>query len=362
VTEQGYPPRRPDHPGRTGRPRTPPESRNSGWQMLDAFDGPTDPDADVPPWAIPGGIEPIRPVRRAARSAQPAHAAASDLADPDLADPDLADPDLADDTGRADDAGRANAGQAGSGPGPDSPARSVRRPGRSRAAATRRRRSRRRLVTWGSVAIVVVIVAGVVYFVSRPKAAPHLYVTALQKGEYRNVPNACQVISAAALGQYLGGSPSKGVQSSSGGGNSECTYQFDAKPTFRVLDVTLAAYAPSLIAPGNGSATSYATYTFAQTRLVLARPPKHATEPPATITPVALGEQALSAVQIYHVGPVQDRATVLVRWHNVLITVSLWATASGGFGPVSIPGLGADVLSAARAALAVVKAQPTVGS
>jgi hypothetical protein len=215
-------------------------------------------------------------------------------------------------------------------------------------------------VTWGVGAVVVLILAGAGYYVSRPSPAPHPYVTTLQKGEYSQVPNACKVLSLAAVSQYVGGTQKAGVQSSSGGGKSECTYQFDSKPTFRVLDITIAAYAPSLIAPGNGSATSYASYTFSQTKQVFVQPPKHTPEPPAKVTTVALGNEALSAVQIYHVGPVQDRATVVARWRNVLITTSLWATASGGFGPVSISALVSDALGAAQAALTVVKAQPAV--
>jgi hypothetical protein len=212
------------------------------------------------------------------------------------------------------------------------------------------------------VAVVVVILAAVGYLVSRPSAPPRPYITYLQRGEYRQAPDACRVVAGPALSQYLGGTPSPGVQSASGDGKSECTYQFDAKPVFRVLDITIAAYMPSLIAPGDGSATSYASYTFSQTRQVFLHPPRHTPDPPASVTSVALGDQALSAVQIYHVGPVQDRATVVTRWHNVLITASLWATASGGFGPVSISELQADALGAARSALAVVRAQPAVGS
>ena len=67
--------------------------------------------------------------------------------------------------------------------------------------------------------------------------------------------------------------------------NPACTYQFDAKPTFRVLELTITAYLPSLIAPGNGSATSYAIYTFGQTKAELVQPPKHTPEPPAKISP-----------------------------------------------------------------------------
>jgi len=331
VTEQGYPPRQPGHSGR-GRSgtrhdsRESPASRNSGWQMLDAFDSAADHDSEVPPWAGPG-IEPVRPVRRS-RAAQPASRVAPQVTEEE--------------------------------PEQDRPAPKAPSPRRSRAAETRRRRSRRRLVTWGVAAVVIIILAGVGYYVSRPSPPPQRYVTTLLKGEYSTVPNACKVLSAPALRQFLGGNPPKGVQSSSGGGKSDCTYQFDAKPIFRVLDITIAAYSPSLIAPGDGSATSYATYTFNQTKQVFVQPPKHLPQPPAKVTTVALGNEALSAAQVYHVGPVQDRATVVARWHNVLITASLWATASGGFGPVSMSQLEAGALGAARATLTVVKAQPAV--
>jgi hypothetical protein len=232
---------------------------------------------------------------------------------------------------------------------------------RSRAAATRRRRSRRRLVTWGSVGLVAAVVAVLVYYLAEPAPAPRLYVTTLQKGELSQVPNACKIASAVALRQYVGGTPSKSVQTFAGTGKSECTYTFDVKPTFRVLDITVQAYSPSLIAPGNGSATSYAIYTFGQTRQALAKPPRHTPDPPAAITPISgLGSQAIGAVQIYKGSPTNDRATVLARYRNVLMTISLWAAASGGFGPVSIPQLEADAQAAARATLASVKSEPAV--
>ncbi len=329
MTEQGYPPRQPDYPGRV-KPRSQNQPRNSDWQSLDAFEPDFGQDDEaVPPWAGPVGIDPIRPARRA-RVAEP-HGQASSATPEFSGEPDQ-----------------------------DRQAPAVPPKRRSRAAETRRRRSKRRLVTWGVTAVVVIILAGAGYYVSRPSPPPQRYVTALEQGEYSQVPNACKVVSGPALRQYLGGNPSKGFQSSSGGGKSECTYQFDAKPTFRVLDITVAAYTPSLIAPGNGSATSYAAYTFAQTRQVLIQPPKHTPEPPAKVVSIALGNEALSAAQVYHVGPVQDRATVVVRWHNVLITTSLWATASGGYGPVSMSGLLAEAVAAARSALTVVKAQPAV--
>jgi hypothetical protein len=213
------------------------------------------------------------------------------------------------------------------------------------------------------VAAVAAIVAVAVYYLTQPNAPTRSYVTSLQKGEFRGVPNACKVIGPSALTTYLAGRPSKSVQTFGAAAKSECTFQFDAKPTFRELDVTMQAYTPSLIAPGNGSATSYAMYTFAQTKLVLAAPPKHTPEPPATITPVSgLGSEALSAVQLYRQGSRTDRVIVLIRVHNVLITVSLWASVGGGFGPVSIPQLQSYALAAARTTVAAVSGEPAVGT
>ena len=332
MTEQGYPPGRPDQSGRGGRARIPQESRASGWQMLGAFEPAAESESDLPPWAIPGSVDTMRPTRRPTRTAVPEQVAA---------------PPVVGEQARLTT--------------PAAPDRTARRPGRSRAAQTRRRRSRRRLVLWGSVGVVVVIIAGFVYYLAQPTPQPKPYVTALLKGEYRQVPNACGVLSKAALSQYLGGTPSKGVQANSDAAKSECTYTVDVKPIFRVLDLTIQAYTPSLIAPGNGSATSYAIYTFTETRQVFAQPPKHAAEPPAKITPInGLGQAALSAVQIYRIRGTNDRVTVLVRYHNVLITASVWATVSGGFGPVSITVLGADAQAAAGAVLATLKTEPAV--
>ncbi|HET9898131.1 MAG TPA: hypothetical protein VFQ44_24645 [Streptosporangiaceae bacterium] len=333
MTEQGYPPRQPDH-GRYGRPVTPQESRRGGWQTLDAFSPDDESESELPPWAGPVRPEPVRSPRRATRTAEPPRAFVPDFTDvPD------------------DDADAST------------PARTGRRPGRSRAAATRRRRSRRRLVTWGSAAVAVVVITGVVYILAQPTPRPSPYVSHLQKGEFASVPDACRVMSAALLHQYLGGTPSKEVQTASGAQKSECTYQVDSKPTFRVLDITVQAYTPNLIAPGNGSATSYARYTFAQAKQILAKPPRHAPQPPATIKPIGgFGGKALSAVQVYRGSAVNDRATVLVQYRNVMVTVSLWATASRGFGPVSITQLQADAVGAARDVLAKVRAEPAVGA
>ena len=341
MTEQGYPPRQPGHTGhyghtghsgRASRPRTVQEPRNSGWQMLGAFEPGPDVESDLPPWAIPGGIEPIRPARGQTRTAE-----AEPVERPEI----------------PAEAPRALRSPRGGG----------RRPGRSRAAATRRRRSRRRLVTWGSVAAVAAVLAVAVYYLVQPSAQPRPYITTLQKGEFRDVPNSCRIIPSATLRQYLTGTPAKGVQTFAAATKSECTFQVDSKPTFRELDVTMQAYTPSLIAPGNGSATSYARYTFAQTRQELVTPPKGTPEPPATITPLSgLGGQALSAIQFYRQRSKTDLVTVLVRVHNVLITVKLWASVGRGFAPVSIPQLESNARAAATTAVAAVSSEPAVGA
>lgn len=216
-------------------------------------------------------------------------------------------------------------------------------------------------MTWGSVVAVAAVIAAVVYFVAQPSAPPRPYVTTLLKGEFRAVPDACGVIVPSALSQYLNGRPAKPVQTFGAATNSECTFQVDARPTFRTLDIRMEAYTPSLIAPGDGSATSYARYTFGQTRQLLAAPSKGTPEPPATITPVSgLGSQALSAVQLYHQRSKIDLVTVLVREHNVLITVKLWASVGSGFAPVSVPTLQAYAMDAARTSAAAVSKQPAV--
>jgi hypothetical protein len=402
VTEQGYPPRHPDHPGRGGRPRVPREARNSGWQELDAFAPGAQEESDVPPWAIPGGVEPIRPVRRATRTVEAVPAV--DRQPPGYPAPDQpvrsgrhGMPGLPDQSGRPDEPARPDGPGRPNGPGrqggpgrrerssrsqppgpgvfdddsafseptnlpgePRLPDPGARRPRRSRAAKTRRRRGRRRLVTWGSAAIVIVVLVGLGIYLASPTPKPQKFVTTLQKGEFKIVPNTCKAISALSLSQFLAGKPSKSVQTANSATNSECTYQVDAKPIFRVLDVNVQASTPNLIAPGNGSATSNAVYSFAQDRQALAKPSKHTAQPPATIRSVpGLGSRAFSAAQIYHQGGVIDRVTVELQYRNVVITVKLWANDSDGFGPVTTGQLQLDAETAARGLLATVKTQPT---
>ena len=323
MTEQGNPPRQ---TGRSGRSRVSNEPRRTGWQVLDAFDDGAGSESDLPPWAVPGGIEPVRPARRGPRTRQPDD------------EPDLPPSE------------------------PDGPDRDGRRAGRSRAAAARRRRSKRRLVNWGAVVLVIAIVAAAWWQLTRPPAAKSPYITSLQKGEFASVPDACKVIAASSLHAYLAGTPSF-VQPVSSKAQSECTYTVDVKPVFRVLNITVQAYAPSLTVPtGNGSATTAAKYDYGQQEQLLAKPPKNTPLPPATLSSQpGLGDQAVSAVQVISAVTTSDRVTVLARYRNVLVQIYLSGQASGGFGPVSVSDLQSGALAVARAFLTAIKHQPTVG-
>ena len=353
MTEEGYPPRQPHHPGRSGPSRSarpagrsrPHEPRRTGWQVIDAFDDGSDSDAELPPWAGPVGVAPLLPARRPPRvpALEPRMPEHGGLAEPGL---DELDQEPRDD--------------------PDRPERVRRRPGRSRAAAARRRRSKRRLVTWGSAAIIVVVIVGGVLFLTRAPAHKSPFVTTFQKGEFRAVPDACKVFGAAALRQLMTGSP-KQIQPQQTQAQSECTYTVDVKPRFQVVNIDLLAMQANLVVVGNGSATADARYTFAQKRNLLAKPPKRTPEPPAMISGVpGLGDQAFSAVQTFRVKAakgakaVTDLVTVVVQYRNVLITVSFEGQNGRGFGPVSVVGLRSGALNVAHAALARVKAEPTV--
>jgi hypothetical protein len=208
---------------------------------------------------------------------------------------------------------------------------------------------------------VVVVLVGGGLWLTRDRQAPSPFVTTLQPGEFRGVPDACRVYGAADLRQLMNGQP-KSIQPQKGQDQSSCTYTVDAKPTFRVLTVLLQAMGASLVPiGGNGSATADAKYTFAQQRQQLAKPPKRSAQPPATITTIrGTGDQAFSALQTFRTKVATDVVTVLARYRNVLVTVRLEGHAGNGFGPVPASELRSGALAVARAALAQVKSEPTV--
>jgi hypothetical protein len=312
--------------------------------VIDAFDERPDPDSDLPPWAVPGGIEPLRPGLRSRRAPR----APERDRRPGPGAGDLDEPDQYDEPGQAPQRDQ------------EQPGRLRRLPGRSRAAAARRRRSKRRLTTWGGTAIVVALLVVAGLYLTRSHPAPSRFVTTLQPGEFRGVPDACTVYGGADLRQLMNGQP-KSIQPQKGQQQSSCTYTVDAKPTFRVLTILLQAMPARLVSVGNGSGTADAKFTFESNHQQLAKPPKHTAQPPATITTVhGLGDQALSAVQTFRTKAATELVTVLARYRNVLITVTFEGEAGNGFGPVTAGELRSGALAVARTALTHVKSEPTV--
>jgi hypothetical protein len=354
VAQQGSPPRRSsrqpgsghhsraDAPERAARPRR--ERPDPPWRDFGAF-APDD-DSDLPPWAEPsvyrvgpGGTQ-LRPPRSEYREGRHGNSVES-----------------------ADEILEPAAGAPGAGSG-----RRPRRPRRhSRAAKARLRKSRRRVYRWGGIAIVACIAAaGIAALVTRPSPKPPLpYVTQLLPGEFKSVPDACTAVSAAVLDSVVPASGRVMTQTPSGGGESQCSFTFDKKPDFLVLEVTAQAFQPFAAASGNGSASQNALDNFDAARTSLAHPPKHSPVPPATITKLpGTGQQAFLAFQAETGSGTSkidnDVVTVTILERNVVVTVSLQGQESGhGFGPVSPGTLEAGARTVASTVLAKVKTQPT---
>lgn len=251
---------------------------------------------------------------------------------------------------------------AGSGPAPRR-----RGLGRGRAAAARLRKSRRRVyILCGSAIVVAVIIAVVAVIVELPSPKPKSdFINSLQPGEFKAVPNACTAVSASVLSQNLAGSGRRVTPTGSGGTSSQCSFTVDHPPVFRVLQITVEAFQPSLVVAGNGSATAGAVDAYASARLALASPAKKSPLPKAAITSLTgLGQEAVSALQILHHGrTVDDLFTVVARERNVLITVTMEAQArGGGYGPVSQPTVASGTQAVARAVMAKAQTEPTVKS
>jgi len=230
--------------------------------------------------------------------------------------------------------------------------------GRAMRAAARRRRR------WLVLAAVPVAAAGVVIAVvlllpSGPGPAavtPGTLITTFQPGELRQVPSACGVVPTATVRQYL---PGKVAQASplpvNGAAESACNWTVDSPPVYRLMELNLLAYAPNGLASGDGSATFAAIDSYDSTLQGIADPAKNSPDPRATVTPLpGFGNQASSAMQVFHAGgAITDVATVLVRYHNVVVTVTLDGlehSNRGSYGPVSQSALSAAALAFARAA------------
>lgn len=355
MAQQGSSPRRssrqlePGHSGRHGGSPRPERIRRTerpdprGWQGADPFGPETD--GDLPPWAGPVDYSrrPTSTLRRQAPSG------------PD-------DEEYYD----APDRYRHAAGDSGELAGSDGPPRAGRR--RGRAAATRLRKSRRRVYRWCGIAIVAcIIAAGITVLVTHHTPKPVLYVTSLQPGEFKSVPDACTGVSTTVLNQYLPGPGRTSSSQQSGSTDSQCSFTLDRKPLLLVLEVTAQAYQPFAPATASGSlpgsASANARYNYELVWQGLKTPPKRSPVSAAQITALpGAGQQAFVAVQSEHVSGIDSYlVTVVVRERNVLITVSESGQESGhGFGPVSVSNLRAGAAAAAKDVLAKVRAEPTI--
>jgi hypothetical protein len=207
---------------------------------------------------------------------------------------------------------------------------------------------------------VLLIVAGVgyVYFhqPSPPPVADSL-VTTFQPGEFRTVPNACSAVTAATLDQYLPGKRRMvAPKSLYGGAQSLCNWLVDAKPRYRVLQVTVRAYPPSGLASGNGSATFAAKDAYQHASQLKAHPLKASRLPKATMSQVpGLGNSAFAALQVPSAGGLATNLlTVVLRERNALITVVSQGPAQhrGGYAAVSPLRLRGAAVAVARDILA----------
>jgi hypothetical protein len=234
--------------------------------------------------------------------------------------------------------------------------------GAHRSAARSRRR---RVVMMAGLAVVTGVVVALVLLLSgQPgpaQATPGALVTTFQSGEFQQVPNACDSVPTATVQRYL---PGKAKVTSplpvSGSAQSSCNWTIDSPPVYRLLELNVLAYAPSGLASGNGSATSAAIDAYNSALQTTRNPPKHSPDPPAAVTTLTgLGNQAFSSMRVFREGgAVTDVATVVARYHNVIVTVTLNGldhSNRGSYGPVSQSDLAATALAFAQAAEAALR-------
>ena len=307
-------------------------------------DGPAgDQEEDPPPWA---NLPPVRPARPAGPGGrQPPSGAAGPHQQEQL--PQWAGPDAAAEDETLRDQPHAPGGPAG---------RPAAR-GRARRAAARRRRR------WLIMAVGLVVLAGgvtaAVVAPGGPAPAPVVpggLITTFQPGELQTVPSACGTVPAVTVQQYLPGRAKQAAPLPVGGtAESACDWTIDQAPVYRLLELNLLAYAPSGLASGDGSATYAAIDAYARSRQDLRDPPRHSADPPAALTTLnGLGDEAFSATQVFRRGgAVTDVVTVVVRYHNVIVTATLNGlehSNRGTYGPVSVSQLSAAALAFAQAA------------
>ena len=240
-------------------------------------------------------------------------------------------------------------------------AREPRDRGASRALRAAARRRRRWLIMGGGAAVLAAAIVAVVLLTGGHKAPDGndagALVTTFQHGELRQVPNACHVVPATTVQQYLPGKAKVVAPLSvSGPAGSACDWTIDQPPQYRLMELTMQAYAPNGLASGDGSATFAATDAYQLALQELRTPPKNSPAAArATVRELTgFGDAAFTAQQVFHVGgAVTDVATVMVRYHNVVVTVTLNGLAhsnKGNYGPVSQSQLAQAAMAFAQAA------------
>ena len=234
-----------------------------------------------------------------------------------------------------------------------------REPGRRALAAAARKR--RRWLVMGGVLVVLAgaVIATVLLLGGGPGPAavtPGSLITTFQPGELRQVPDACRSVPAATVRLYLPGNVKQASPLPvNGAAESACNWTVDQAPVYRLMELNMLAYAPNGLASGDGSATFAARDAYAQTLATMQNPPKNSPDPRARVTTLSgLGDQAFSVLQVFREGgAVTDVATVMLRYHNVVVTVTLDGldhSNKGSYGPVSGPQLSAAALAFARVA------------
>ncbi len=242
---------------------------------------------------------------------------------------------------------------------PPAAPREPRGPGGRALRAAARKRRRLFVMVGGVVVVVAAVLTTVLFTASRPGPAavtPGALITTFQPGELRQVPDACRVVPSVTVQRYLPGQARLASPLPvNGSAESACNWTIDRPPVYRLMEVNMLAYAPDGLASGDGSATFAATDGYDLALRNMQAPPRHSPAPPATVRILSgLGSQAFSATQVFRVGgAVTDMATVMVRYRNVVVTVTLNGlehSNHGSYGPVSLSQLSAGALAFAQAA------------
>jgi hypothetical protein len=228
---------------------------------------------------------------------------------------------------------------------------------RGERRADRRKRRRLYAATGGGAALIVALL--IYFLIPGGGAGPAnlglgSLVTSFLPGELQQVPDACESVPSAMLGQYLPGELKLAAPPLNTGANSQCTWTLDKAPAYRVLMVNMQAYSPNaLVASGDGSATFAAEYAYSEAESAKQAPGPRSGQPKAAITdlpglPGGTDTSGFEATQVFTVnGAISDVATVVVRYRNVILTVvlnGLDRANKGNYGPVSI----GDLSSAAH--------------